>query len=148
MQEDSRSFFEQLRDVPLVTSADSLAQWASIARQREPWRSMPADDLLGELSAVVSVMLREVPRHEEPRPNFLELIARSHGSFRRRQGLPASTLTEEATMLGEAFHSVLQCHGVSEIVAEAVAAFLDRDLRLVHLAMSAGYMDGPSCSPR
>jgi hypothetical protein len=145
MQEDQRSFFEQLRDVPLITSAELIGQWRALASQRDPWQSMPADDVLGELTGVVSAFLREVPRYDDFRPNLLELAARRHGSFRRRQGVTAPALTDESNILVEAFREVLERSDVSEIMAEAILVFLSRDLRLVRRAMSAGYLDGPSC---
>jgi hypothetical protein len=94
---------------------------------------------------VVAVILREVPRHDEPRPDLLELLARSHGSFRRRQGIAAPALIDEANMLAEALRVVLERRGVSDSVAGAVVTLLGRDLRLVRRSMSAGYLDGPSC---
>jgi len=145
MQEDQRSFFEQLRDVPLVTSAEVIGQWRALASQRDPWRSMPPDDVLGELTGVVSAFLREVPRHDDIRPDLLELSARRHGSFRRRQGATAQALADESNMLAEAFRELLACSGVSETMAEGIIGLLGRDLRLVRRAVSAGYLDGPSC---
>lgn len=145
MQEDRRSFFEQLRDVPVVTSPEIVGQWAVIACQREPWRSMPLDDLLGELPLVASALLREMPRHDDQQPTLLELCARSHGSFRRRQGVPAPVLTQESNMLGETLRAVLQSHGVSDAMADDLVALIGRDLQLVRRAMSSGYSDGPSC---
>jgi hypothetical protein len=145
MPEDQRSFFEQLRDVPLVSSSEVTTQWVAIASQREPWRFMPADDFLGELTGVVSAFLREVPRDGARRPNLLELAARRHGSFRRRQGMPGAALAEESNMLLEAFFAVLAENGVSEAMAEAIVALLGRNLRLIRRSMSAGYLDGPSC---
>ena len=148
MQEDRRSFFEQLRDVPLVTSPEIVGQWAAIAYQREPWRSMPLDDLLGELPSVASALLREVPRGDGQEPTLLELCARCHGSFRRRQGVAAPALSQESNMLAETLRVVLQRHGVSDAMAADVVLLIGRDLRLVRRAMSAGYLDGPSCPRR
>jgi len=145
MQDEYQAFFERLRDVSSITSVDVAREWSSIARRRDPWRSMPLDDLLGELNAVIAVMLREVSRHDEHEPSLLELVARSHGSFRRRQAIARESLTDEAIMLAEAFRAMLDRRGASRILADAVIAFLDRDLRLVRRATSAGYSDGPVC---
>jgi hypothetical protein len=145
MREDQRSFFEQLRDLPLVTSTDVISQWRAIACQRDPWHSMPPDDVLGELTGVMSAFLREVPRHDDLRPNLLELAARRHGSFRRRQGMATPALADESDMLVEAVRGVLARAGVSETMADAIIALFGSDLRLVRRATSAGYLDGPSC---
>jgi hypothetical protein len=145
MQDDRRSFFEQIHHAPLFTTAALAEQWASIARRREPWRSMPLDDLLGELRAVISVMLRAVPVRDDRIPRRLELCGRIHGSFRRRQGIGVAAVTDESIMLLEALQDILQRHGASAGIVEAVIAHLGRDLHLVRRAMSAGYLDGPSC---
>jgi hypothetical protein len=148
MQQDQRSFFEQLRELPVVASTEVIAEWIRIAQQREPWRSMPLDDLLGELSGVASALLQEVPRHDDHQPSILELIARSHGCFRRRQSVAAFTVAEEAGMLGDALRGVLLQDGVSESMAEGVVEMFRRDLRLIRRTMCAGYSDGPSCERR
>ena len=145
MQDDSRSFFEQLHHAPLFTTAELAEQWASIARRREPWRSMPLDDLLGELTSVISIMLGEGPGPDDRPPRRLELSARTHGSFRRRQGIGVSAVTDESIMLLEALQDILQRHGASAGIVEAVIAHLGRDLHLARHAMCAGYLDGPSC---
>jgi hypothetical protein len=148
MREDRRTFFEQLREIPVVSSTEIVAEWVAIALRSEPWRSMPLDDLLGELPRITSVLLEEVSRRDLQRTSILELEARSHGSFRRRQLVGQPALTEEASILGDAMRAVLRRGGASEVVTEGVAAMMSRDLSLIRRAMCAGYSDGPCCDRR
>jgi len=147
MRDDRQSFFEQLREVALVTPSDIVDEWTAIARRSEPWRSMPLDDLVGELPAVLTALFREERWSEHQNPNLLELRARSHGSFRRRQGIAAPALTEESVMLTAALRAVLEFLGASESTSHDVVALIERDLGLVTRSANAGYFDGPS-SPR
>ena len=148
MADDPRTFFEQLRELPTVGSGEVAAEWSAMARRSEPWRSMPLDDLVGELPDVIAVLLREVPSDRDLRPRALELFARRHGSFRRRQPMAATALEEEVRMLGDALGAVLRRAGASAFVAEGVVTMMGRELHLVRRAVCAGYLAGPSCERR
>lgn len=97
--------------VPIV-----IREWASHVQGRDPWRTMPLDDLLGELPAVTEALLAVVGAREAGQErrdgSALEAAARRHGAFRRRQGCTASVLSDDYEALRRAIRSTLRASGV------------------------------------
>jgi hypothetical protein len=89
-----------------------IREWAAHAHGRDPWRTMPLDDLLGELPDVTSALLAVVGAreagHEQRDPVALVDAARRHGAFRRRQGCAAPVLADDYEALRRALRSVLR----------------------------------------
>lgn len=102
-----------------------IAEWRTLV-VREPWAKIPASRLVDAFPEILPKMLRlarsGVTHIDDP---LRELIADAHGNFRRADGVPLTSVTDEWAHLKRACRSVLDTHGVSNGEADRVMERLD-----------------------
>ena len=117
----SRSPYEVL----LGALEDVIGEWRSLV-MKEPWAKLPASRLVDSFPEILPRMLRlaraSVTHIDDP---LRELIANAHGQFRRADGVPLASVTEEWAYLKRACRYVLDAHGITNGDADRAMERLD-----------------------
>jgi hypothetical protein len=117
----SRSPYEVL----LAALDDVIGEWRSLVT-KEPWAKLPVSRLVDSFPEILPRMLRlaraGITHIDDP---LRELIANAHGHFRRVDGVPLVSVTEEWAHLKRACHSVLETHGINNDDADRAMERLD-----------------------
>jgi len=110
----------------LLGAIDSvIGEWRSLV-EGEPWATIPRARLVDSLPEILPKLIRLASRGEpEVDADLRELIARSHGFFRRQDGVPLAAVAEEWNHVKRACWKVLQREGVDPARASGVIARLD-----------------------
>ena len=102
-----------------------LGEWRQLV-DTEPWNTIPHTRLIDTLPEILPPLFRLAREGaDELDPALRELVAASHGTDRRRDGLPLRAVAEEWTQIQQACWTVLRRNGVSEDAARAALARLD-----------------------
>jgi hypothetical protein len=102
-----------------------LGEWRQLVAT-EPWSMIPHTRLIDTLPEILPPLIRLArDGAEELDVGLRELVAASHGSDRRRDGLPLRAVAEEWTQIQHACWTVLRRNGVSEDAARAALERLD-----------------------
>jgi len=117
----SRSPYEVL----LGALEDVIEEWRSLVT-KEPWAKLPVSRLVDSFPEILPMMLRlaraGTTHIDDP---LRELIANAHGHFRRVDGVPLVSVTEEWAHLKRACRSVLETHGINNGDADRAMERLD-----------------------
>jgi hypothetical protein len=102
-----------------------IGEWRALV-VREPWANIPASRLVDAFPEILPKMLRlarsGVTHIDDP---LRELIADAHGHFRRVDGVPLTSVTDEWAHLKRACRRVLDAHGVGNGEADRAMERLD-----------------------
>jgi hypothetical protein len=102
-----------------------IREWRSQV-DKEPWSTLPASRLVDSFPEILPKMFRlaraSVTHIDE---SLREVIADAHGHFRRADGVPLTSVTEEWAYLKRACRCVLDAHGVHDGDADRVMERLD-----------------------
>src|SRR5688572_24354961 len=100
-------------DVLLGLVDEVISEWRTLV-MREPWAKLPASRLVDSFPDILPKMLRLARSGGTHIDDGLrEVIADAHGHFRRVDGVPLTSVTEEWAYLKRACHSVLHAHGIN-----------------------------------
>lgn len=102
-----------------------IRQWRALV-SREPWAKLPASRLVDSFPDILPRMLllaRSGGTHVDE--GLREIIADAHGHFRRVDGIPLTSVTEEWAYLKRACRSVLDGHGIDNGDADRAMERLD-----------------------
>ena len=117
----SRSPYEAL----LGALDDVIEEWRSLVIN-EPWAKLPASRLVDSFPEILPMMLRlaraGITHIDDP---LRDLIANAHGHFRRVDGVPLVSVTEEWAHLKRACRSVLNTRGINNDDADRAMERLD-----------------------
>lgn len=112
-------------DVLLGALDDVIREWRSLV-MKEPWAKLPPSRLLDSFPEILPRMLRlaraSTTHIDDP---LRELIANAHGHFRRADGVPLASVTEEWAHLKRACRIVLDAHGIDNGDADRAMERLD-----------------------
>ena len=101
-------------EVLLGAVDDVIGEWRSLV-MKEPWATLPASRLVDSFPEILPRMIRlaraSITHIDDP---LRELIANAHGHFRRVDGVPLVSVTEEWAYLKRACRIVLNAHGVPD----------------------------------
>ena len=112
-------------DVLLGAVDQIIGEWRMLV-QREPWAKLSASRLVDSFPDIVPKLVRLARvggTHIDD--SLRELIADAHGQFRRDDGLPLVSVTEEWVYLKHACRHVLDANGVTSGEADRVMERLD-----------------------
>jgi len=112
-------------DVLLGLVDEVIGEWRTLVT-REPWTKLPASRLIDSFHEILPKMLRLArsgATHIDD--GSRELIADAHGHFRRLDGVPLTSLTEEWAYLKRACRCVLDTHGINNDDADRAMERLD-----------------------
>ena len=102
-----------------------IGEWRALV-VHEPWAKIPASRLVDSFPEILPKMLRlarsGVTHIDE---SLRELIADAHGHFRRVDGVPIASVTEEWAYLKRACRCVLDAHGIKNGEADRAMERLD-----------------------
>lgn len=102
-----------------------IGEWRTLV-MREPWATLPASRLVDSFPEILPKMLRlgrSGATHIDD--SLRELIAEAHGHFRRVDGIPLTSVTEEWAHLKRACRRILDTHGVNGDEADRAMERLD-----------------------
>ena len=102
-----------------------IAEWRALVAQ-EPWAAIPPARLTDSLPEILPKLFRLAALgrlHADQ--ELAELIAQSHGYFRRHDAVPLAAVAEEWNHLRRACWKVIQTMGANEETALAAFAKLD-----------------------
>ena len=112
-------------EVLLGAVEDVLAGWRALVT-KEPWATLSPSRLVDSFPEILPKMLRlarsGVTHIDDP---LRDLIANAHGHFRRADGVPLGSVTEEWAFLKRACRDVLAAHGIDNGDAERAMERLD-----------------------
>jgi hypothetical protein len=102
-----------------------ISEWRALV-VHEPWATIPASRLVDSFPEILPKLLRlarsGVTHIDE---SLRELIADAHGHFRRVDGVPIASVTEEWAYLKRACRCVLDAHGLKNGEADRAMERLD-----------------------
>ena len=102
-----------------------ISEWRALV-VHEPWAALPAVRLVDALPEILPKMLRlarsGATHIDDP---LRELIADAHGHFRRVDGVPLTSVTEEWAYLKRACRRVLDSYGIDNGEADRAMERLD-----------------------
>lgn len=102
-----------------------IGEWRTLV-VREPWAKLPASRLVDSFPEILSKMLRLARAGATHIDDSLrELIAEAHGDFRRADGVPLTSVTEEWAHLKRACRHVLDAHGINHEESDRAMERLD-----------------------
>ena len=102
-----------------------IGEWRALV-VREPSSKLPASRLVNSFPEILPKMLRLARSGATHVDDSLrELIAEAHGHFRRIDGVPLTSVTEEWAYLKRACRQVLDAHGVEKFDADRAMERLD-----------------------
>lgn len=102
-----------------------IAEWRTLVIS-EPWAHLPASRLVDAFPEILPKMLRLSRAGVTHLDDSLrDLIADSHGHFRRIDGVPLTAVAEEWVHLKHACRRVLDAHGVQDSEADRAMERLD-----------------------
>jgi hypothetical protein len=102
-----------------------IGEWRTLV-VREPWAKIPASRLVDSFPEILPKMLRLARSGATHIDDGLrELIANAHGHFRRVDGVPLTSVTEEWTYLQRACRRVLDAQGIDHGEADRAMERLD-----------------------
>lgn len=102
-----------------------IGEWRTLVVQ-EPWERLPASRLVDSFPEILPKMLRLARAGATHIDDSLrELIADAHGNFRRADGIPLASVTEEWVHLKRACRRVLEAHGTNHDEADRAMERLD-----------------------
>jgi hypothetical protein len=110
----------------LLSGVDQvIGEWRTLV-MREPWAKLPASRLVDSFPEILPKMLRVARSGATHIDDSLrELIADAHGHFRRIDGIPLMSVTEEWAHLKRACRRILDTHGVNGDEADRAMERLD-----------------------
>jgi len=112
-------------DILLARIDDVIAEWRSLV-EKEPWARIPPARLVDSLPEILPKIFRCARGGAQHVDKPLgELIAKSHGFFRREDAVPLGAVAEEWSYVKHACWNVLRSNGVSETSALGVVRSLD-----------------------
>jgi hypothetical protein len=112
-------------DVLLGVIDEVIGEWRRLVKE-EPWAKLPASHLVNSFPDILPKMLRLARSGATHIDDGLrELIANAHGHFRRVDGVPLTSVTEEWAHLKRACRCVLDAHGITNGDAERAMERLD-----------------------
>jgi hypothetical protein len=102
-----------------------IGEWRTLV-VREPWATLPASRLVDSFPEILPKMLRLARTGATHIDDSLrELIADAHGDFRRADGVPLTSVTEEWAHLKRACRHVLDAHGINHEESDRAMERLD-----------------------
>jgi hypothetical protein len=102
-----------------------IGEWRTLVL-REPWARLPASRLVDSFPEILPKMLRLARAGTTHIDDSLrELIADAHGNFRRADGIPLASVTEEWAHLKRACRRVLDAHGINHDESDRAMERLD-----------------------
>ncbi len=102
-----------------------IAEWRHLVAD-EPWAKLPASRLVDSFPEILPKLLRLARSGATHIDEALRvLIADAHGHFRRVDGIPLASVTEEWAFLKRACRRVLEDHGVNNGDADRAMERLD-----------------------
>jgi len=109
----------------LGTVDEVIAEWRSLLK-RDPWASLPASRLVDSFPEILPKMLRLARAGATHIDDGLRhVIADAHGHFRRVDGVPLASVTDEWACLKRACRCVLEAHGANDGDADRAMERLD-----------------------
>ncbi len=112
-------------DVLLGLIDEVIGEWRTLV-MREPWAKLPGSRLVDSFPDILPKMLRLARSGATHIDDGLrDLIANAHGHFRRLDGVPLTSVTEEWAHLKRACRCVLDTHGISNGDADRAMERLD-----------------------
>jgi hypothetical protein len=112
-------------EVLLGAVDEVIGEWRTLVVQ-EPWATLPASRLVDSFPEILPKMLRlaraGATHIDDP---LRELIADAHGDFRRADGVPLTSVTEEWAHLKRACRLVLDAHGINHEESDRAMERLD-----------------------
>ena len=112
-------------DILLGAIDEAIGEWRRLV-SREPWAKLPASRLVDSFPDILPKMLRLARSGGSHIDDGLrELIADAHGQFRRTDGMPLTSVTEEWAYLKRACRAVLDAHGIANGEADRAMERLD-----------------------
>jgi hypothetical protein len=105
-------------DVLLGAVDQVIGEWRTLV-QREPWAKLPASRLVDSFPEILPKLVRLARAGGTHIDDSLrELIADAHGQFRRDDGMPLVSVTEEWVHLKHACRHVLDANGIGTSEAD------------------------------
>jgi hypothetical protein len=102
-----------------------IGVWRTLV-EREPWAKLPASRLVDSFPEILPKVLRLARSGATHIDDSLrELIADAHGQFRRVDGIPLTSVTEEWVHLKRACRRVLDAQGINSDEADRAIERLD-----------------------
>ena len=102
-----------------------IGEWRALVVE-EPWASLPASRLVDSFPEILPKMLRLARSGATHIDDSLrDLIANAHGHFRRADGVPLISVTEEWAYLKRACRFVLHAHGINNGDADRAMERMD-----------------------
>jgi hypothetical protein len=112
-------------DMLLGVVDEVIGEWRTLV-MREPWSTLSASRLVDSFPEILPKMLRLARSGVTHIDDGLrELIADAHGHFRRADGVPLTSVTEEWAYLKRACRWVLEAHGINNGDADRAMERLD-----------------------
>ena len=112
-------------DLLLGVIDEVIGEWRALVKS-EPWAELPASRLVNSFPDILPKMLRLARSGATHIDDGLrDLIADAHGHFRRVDGVPLTSVTEEWAHLKRACRRVLDAHGINNGDAERAMERLD-----------------------
>ena len=112
-------------DLLLGSIDEVIREWRTLVT-REPWAKLPLSRLVDSFPDILPKLLRLARSGVTHIDDGLrELIADAHGHFRRVDGMPLMSVTEEWAYLKQACRAVLDAHAVSHGDADRAMERLD-----------------------
>jgi hypothetical protein len=112
-------------EVLLGALEEVIREWRSLV-MKEPWAQLSPSRLLDSFPEILPRMLRlaraSITHIDDP---LREIIATAHGHFRRVDGVPLASVTEEWAYLKRACRIVLDTHGIDNGDADRAMERLD-----------------------
>jgi hypothetical protein len=112
-------------EVLLGAVEDVITEWRSLVAN-EPWATLPPSRLVDSFPEILPRMLRlaraGITHIDDP---LRELIANAHGHFRRVDGVPLTSVTEEWAYLKRACRTILDARGIIHGDADRAMERLD-----------------------
>ena len=112
-------------DVLLGAVDQIIGEWRGLV-QREPWANLSASHLVDSFPEILPKLVRLAEAGTTHIDDSLrELIADAHGQFRRVDGMPLVSVTEEWVYFKHACRHVLDANGVTNGEADRAMERLD-----------------------
>lgn len=112
-------------DMLLGVIDEVIGEWRTLV-MKEPWSTLSAPRLVDSFPEILPKMLRLARSGATHIDDGLrELIADAHGHFRRADGVPLTSVTEEWAFLKRACRFVLEAHGIDNGEADRAMERLD-----------------------
>jgi hypothetical protein len=112
-------------EVLLGVVDEVIAEWRSLVA-REPWEKLPASRLVNSFPEILPKIVRLARAGVTHIDDSLRhIISDAHGHFRRVDGVPLTSVTEEWAYLKRACRHVLDAHGINNGEADRAMERLD-----------------------